>query len=106
MIIFSGNIQPNYLMAALKDLCNTSLYKNEGIVINSEWQEHFNQSKQNQSDCVVDIESTDSIDFGNDSNSMFETLVHGYSKTRLIDDLETKIIQIPPYEGFRPLNIF
>lgn len=42
-----GNIRPKKAMSTLHDLCNTSLYKGEQIVINDEWKKHFDQSKQN-----------------------------------------------------------
>lgn len=47
----SGNIRPKKMMSTLHDLCNTSLYKIEKIVINDEWKKHFDKSKQtNQND--------------------------------------------------------
>ena len=39
----SGNVRPSIVMAALNDLCKTKLYIDEGIVINTGWEEMFNK---------------------------------------------------------------
>ena len=43
----SRNILPKKVIIALHDFCSTSLYKIEQIVINDEWEKHFDQRKKN-----------------------------------------------------------
>ena len=102
----SGNVRPKHLMVALKDLCNTPLYKSEGIVINTEWEQVFNNLCQKNNNEFPDTENIHSSDDENDVEPISETLVHGYGEAQLINDLDTQIIQIAPSEGFKPLGIF
>ena len=38
----SGNVQPHSIMVSLHELCNTFLYRYEGIIIYDKWEEIFN----------------------------------------------------------------
>ena len=66
----------------------------------------FYQSTQNDGPCLLDVEYLDSIDNNVDPEPISETLVHGYGQIHLIDDLDTNIIQIIPFEGLHPLSTF
>jgi len=55
-----GIVQPNKVMLSLNDLCNTTLYINEKIVINNEWKNNFEQCRQNLDSSVAKIEKQDS----------------------------------------------
>jgi len=52
------------------------------------------------------MKELDSPNANNDLEQENETLVDGYSEAHLIHDHDTRIIQISPSEGFRPLGIF
>ena len=93
-------------MLALKDLCKTTLYKNEGVSIDRKWEHLFDQLTQSNGNFLSNVESLDSTDVDMDAEPISETIVHGFGQSHLIDDLDTSIIQIAPSEGFHPLGIF
>jgi len=62
----SGSVRPKKVMIALNDLCSTIIYKNEQIVINNEWEKHFDQSKQNLDNNVPTIDPLDSPNTNDD----------------------------------------
>ena len=70
----SGNVRPKHLMVALKDLCNTPLYKTEGIVINTEREQIFNELCQKNNNEFPDIENIHSSDDENDVEPISEHL--------------------------------
>ena len=102
----SGNVRPSIVMVALNDLCKTKLYIDEGIVINTSWEEMFNKIAHQESNTETTIHSIDEIENEIELEPISETLIHGYGETHLIDDLANKIIVIAPSENFRPLGIF
>ena len=101
-----GNVRPSIVMAALNDLCKTKLYIDEGIVINTSWEEMFNKIAHQESNTETTIHSIDEIENEIELEPISETLIHGYGETYLIDDLVNKIIKIAPSENFCPLGIF
>lgn len=102
-IFLTSNIRPRQVMIALKDLCASSLYMKEGIVINSDWEKTFNESKQNHDNDLFDIKCSNSSTKKDEPEATSETLVHGCEQAHLIHDLCSRIIQLAPCEGFKPL---
>ena len=94
------------MITALKDLCKTKLYKDEGIVVNHDWEKIFNKTIQQEENIVSPLEETKTYENENDIDMVSETLIHGYGETNLLDDLSNKIIKIEPLEHFSPLGIF
>jgi hypothetical protein len=58
----SGNVCQKNVMTALKDLCNTSLYINEGIIINIQWEDVFDKSIDEHVVGLCNMAYHDSID--------------------------------------------
>lgn len=82
------------------------ILQSEGIIIDKKWENHFNQREEECGSQLIDIQSIESIDDDNDFELVYETLVHGYSESCLINDLQTKLLQITPSKGFHLLGIF
>ena len=101
-----GNVRPNAVMTKLKDLCKTKLYKDEGVVVNHDWEKIFNETIQQEQNNLSPLKDTKTDENENDIEMVSETLVHGYGETNLLDDLSNKIIEITPLEHFSPLGIF
>lgn len=100
----SSNIRPKNVMAALKYLCNTPLYKNKCILINNQWEHAFNKVINEHVNDLGNVEYHDLVDEDDDLEPIFETMIHGYGQTHVLDDLENIIIQIAPSEGFQSLG--
>jgi len=91
-------------MKALKRLCKTMLYKMEKVVINDKWQEVFNDINDTY---VTDTDNE--IGNGIDKNTeepITKTLIHGFTDSHSIYDLQNNQINIAPAEGYMPLGIF
>jgi hypothetical protein len=91
----SGNIRPNIIMIALKDLIKTPLYKECNIVICPQWNSLFALYMQSSSnlDVNMDIEDNSNADnFEEDiEDSPSETLVHNFLDSEKIYDFENLI---------------
>jgi len=83
----SGNVRPRCVMIALNDLCNTPLYKSEGICINSEWEKTFDEDKQKCNNVSHGKDPADAIDEDDDVEPVSETLIHGYGELGGIAEL-------------------
>jgi hypothetical protein len=99
-----GRIRVHMVMKALKRLSKSMLYKMEKVVINENWKQMFNQ--------FVDAYATDTdSEMDNDTNENTEepitkTLLHGFTDSHSIYDLQNNQINIAPAEGYMPLGIF
>ena len=99
-----GHIRVHLVMKALKRLCKTMLYKMEKVVINDNWKEMFNQAKDAY-ETDTDNESETTID-ENTQEPVTKTLLHGFTDSHSIYDLQNNQINIAPGEGYIPLGIF
>jgi hypothetical protein len=98
-------VHVHVVMKELKELCSRALYKAENTCINANWnnvitEEHGNsvETLENPSDSNTSDES--------ENETPAETLVHGFTDSQCIRDLQDKIVEIAPSEGQRPLGIF
>lgn len=102
----SRNIRPKVVAIALHGLCNRPLYKNEHISFNQEWKNDLERNTGNE---VSDLVSFDQIDLASTNDGfdlVIETVVHGFSHSQLIDELQDKVIELAPSEGFKRVSIF
>ena len=87
-------------MATLHEFCDTSLYKHEGIVVNSNWknvlQQNLAKEDNNTIETISFLPSNDEKEF----EPIYETLIHVFVQKKLIDDFDNQIIQIVPSENF------
>jgi hypothetical protein len=100
-----SKVHVHVAMKSLKDLCSRAMYKAENICINANWnsvlvEEHGNsvETLKNPSDFDTSDES--------ETETPAETLVHGFTDSQCIHDLQDKIVEIAPGEGQCPLGIF
>jgi hypothetical protein len=105
----SGNIRPNIIMIALKDLIKTPLYKECNIVIRSQWNSLFALNMQSSSnlDVNMDIEDNSNADnFEEDiEDSPSETFVHNFLDSEKIYDFEN-LMSIASSQEYSPVGIF
>ena len=93
-------------MHGLYELCKTLLYIQESIVIDQQWQRIFKKNVANETTTISVVETEDISPEDIGIETITETLVHGLSHSQLIDDLENKVIEITPSEGFSLLSVF
>jgi len=89
---------------ALKELCSRALYKAENICINANWNSVLVEEHGNSADTLEnpsDFDASDELD----NETTAETLVHGFTDSQCIRDLQDKIAEISHVEGQRPLGI-
>ena len=93
------------VMKALKELCSRTLYKAENICINENWNHVLEQGNDNSGQT---FDTTSKFDTSDESKNErpTETLIHGFTDSQRIHDLQDKIVEIAPVEGQRPLGIF
>ena len=93
-----GNVRPYVIMAALKYVFATEIYRSEGIVFNVDWEEIFELSNIEFTDEVANANKTKKVKDDNDSHAIdnddivdielvYEKTVHDYGDTHWIDDL-------------------
>jgi hypothetical protein len=88
------------VMKALKELCSRALYKQDNICINANWNNVLTEEYGNSTD-TLENPSDES-----DNEIAPETLVHGFTDSQCICDLEDKIVEIAPIKGQHPIGIF
>ena len=54
----SRNVFRSIVMTSLNDVFNTKLYKNDGIVVDSSWEEIFNKAIEQQSSMLSTMQDT------------------------------------------------
>jgi hypothetical protein len=101
----TGKVHVYAAMKSLKDLCSRSLYKAENICINVDWNNVLIEEHGNFKDTLENPSDFDASD-ESDNETTAETLVHGFTDSQCIRDLQDKIVEIAPVEGQRPLGIF
>ena len=92
-------------MKALKELCFRALYKAQNICINENWNNILGEEDDNFAETLENASEFDTSD-ESENETPAETLVHGFTNSQCIRDLQDKIVKIAPAEGQRPLGIF
>jgi hypothetical protein len=92
-------------MKALKELSSRSLYKANNICINANWN---NVLVEEHGISIDTLENPSDFDASDESNNetIAKTLVHGFTDSQCIRDIQDKIVEIAPIEGQHPLGIF
>ena len=92
-------------MKALKELLSRALYKADNICINGNWNNVLAEEHGNSADTLKNPSDFDTSDESeNETPTM--TLVHGFTDSQCICDLQDKIFKIAPAKGQHPLGIF
>jgi hypothetical protein len=87
-------------------LCNTPLYKNEGVVINNEMERILNRNNESVAINLCTKEPPQSSHDDEDIEPISKRIIHGCKQHHLIDELDNKIIKIVSSKGFKPMRIF
>ena len=93
------------VMKSLNELCSRALYKAENICINANWNSVLTEEYGNSANTLENPSDFDASD-ESDNETVAETLVHGFTNSQCIHDLQYQIVEIAPIEGQRPLGIF
>jgi hypothetical protein len=101
----TGKVCVHDVMKALKELCSRALYKAENICINGSWNSVLAEEHGNSADTFENPSDFDASD-KSENETPAETLVHGFTDSQCIRDLQDKIVEIAPAKGQRPLRIF
>jgi hypothetical protein len=89
----------------LKELYSRTLYTNENIFINKDWNHVLEQYNDKS---IKTAHTNNESDTENESKCEIptETLIHGFIESQHIHDLQDKIIELALAEGKHPLGIF
>ena len=100
-----GKVRVHVVMKELKELCSRPLYKAQNICINENWNSVL---REENGSYAQTLETTSEFDTSDESKNETptETLVHGFTDSQCIRDLQDKIVEIAPVEGQRPLGMF
>ena len=90
--IFAQNLRWSHLNTFAKP----NFYKDEGIVVNQDWEKIFNKTIQQEVNTLSPLQKIEADENEDDIEMISETLIHGYGETNLLDDLSNKIIEIAP----------
>jgi hypothetical protein len=101
----TGRVCVHIVMKALKELCSRTLYKAQNICINENWNHVLEQGNDNSAQTFDTTSEFDTSDESENERPV-ETLIHGFTDSQRIHDLQDKIVEIAPVEGKRPLGIF
>ena len=103
----SGNVRPNMIMLALKDLLHTPLYKSLNIKIHHAWDSLFaiHMNTKTQHNCVDenDIFKDNFEECFEDIST--ETMIHNFLDSDIINDYD-KMLIVAPSEDYHPISIF
>jgi hypothetical protein len=100
-----GKVRVHVVMKALKELCSRALYKAENICINENWNSVLGEGDDNSAQTLEIASEFDTSDESENQRPV-EILIHGFTDSKSIHDLQDKIVEIAPAEGQRPLGIF
>jgi hypothetical protein len=101
----TGKVRVHVVMKALKELCSRALYKAQNICINENWNNVLGEGDDSSAQTLETASEFDTSD-ESETETPAETLVHGFTDSQRIRDLQDKIVEIAPAEGQRPLGIF
>ena len=99
-----GRIRGHIVIKALKQLCKRTLYKLENVMILEKWKEEFNKYNKTY-DTESDIEDEKCSELISEE-PITKTMIHGFTDSYNIYDLQNNQINIAPAEGYMPLGIF
>ena len=68
------------------------LYQNEGIIINTYWEEIFNKGIEQESANNPRMEIDETFQEDKEMEQVSELIIHGYGHTHLIDDFDNNIL--------------
>jgi hypothetical protein len=100
-----SKVSVHAVMKSLKELCSRALYKEQNICINDNWNKLLVEEDANSAETLENASEIDTSD-ESENETPAETLVHGFTDSQCIRDLQDKIVEIAPVEGQRPLGIF
>ena len=92
-------------MQALKELCSRYLYKTKNVHINKEYNNALGE-KNNNTLRNKRYDSTYDTENESEDDRPIETLIHGFTDSQHVHDLQDKILEVAPAEVQRPLGIF
>jgi hypothetical protein len=101
----TGKVGVHDVIKELKELCSMSLYKAQNICINENWNNILGEEDDNSANTLKNASEFDTSD-ESENETLAETLVHGFTDSQCICDLQDKIVEIAPAKGQRPLGIF
>jgi hypothetical protein len=101
----TGKVCVHVVMKALKELCSRALYKAICFCINENWNNVLGKW-DDSSALTLEIASEFDTSDESETETLAETLVHGFIDSQRIRDLQDKIVEIAPTEGQCPLGIF
>jgi hypothetical protein len=101
----TDKVHVHIVMKSIKELCSRALYKAHNICRNDNWN---NVLEQGNDKSTQTFDTTSEFDTSDESENErpAETLIHGFTDSQCIHDLQDKIVEIAPAEGQRPLGIF
>jgi hypothetical protein len=100
-----GKVCVHVAMKALKELCSRALYKAQNICINENWYNVLGEEDDNSAETLENASEFDTSD-ESENETPAKTLVHEFTDSQCIHDLQDKIVEIAPAEGQHPLGIF
>ncbi|XP_059070801.1 uncharacterized protein LOC131860407 [Cryptomeria japonica] len=100
-----GMVRPNLIMQALFQLSSTPLYKLQNVQINKDWQAIVQHNSNNQETIQTNNTDTDT-DSDMEQEQPSETLIHGFTESRCIHQMQDKILEIAPAQDNCPIGIF
>ena len=97
----TGIVRPLETMKATRVLLDTSLYKDNNVLMNREWKEHI----ENLLAQAIHVTPTNvEIDEQYEGNT--DVLLHGVYCSEQVVDRNDSIFNVAPSEGFSPLGLF
>ena len=103
----SGNVHPNMMILALKDLFNTPLYKELNVKIHPSWNSLFAIHMHTKTQYNL-IDEDDSIkdNFEEENDDVpIETMIHIFLDSKIINDYD-KMLAVAPSENYHLIGIF
>ena len=97
----TGTVRPLETMKAARGLLDTSLYKDNNVLMNKEWKEHV---KNLLGQAIHVSPSNAEIDAEFEGNT--DVLLHGVYCSEQVVDHNDSIFNVAPSEGFSPLGLF
>jgi hypothetical protein len=101
----TSKVHVHVVMKGLNELCSRTLYKAQNICINDNWNTVLEEGNDISAQTFETASEFDTSDESKNERPI-ETLIHGFTNSQRIRDLQDKIIKIAPAEGKRPLGIF
>jgi hypothetical protein len=104
-----GNVHPNMVMVALRDLIKTPLYKNLNVTIHHQWASLFVLHMNLKFKILTyNNASSDNSNFDNEKiyYTPTDSMIHSFLNVPKIMDCENTIYSISRSQNFHPLGLF